>query len=621
MSPTPAPTDAKPALPQVQTAATLARLCRRFRPFLGRSAGVFALLTVRTGLEIATPTLLGATIASLEPFSGRGGALPPAFVASVVALGFVLAARAALQFASAVAQSRVAQDVENRLRSDLLAKVMRLKFRWHDANRSGKTIARSLRDMERAKAFYREVAFGYVEIVLLLVGAVSMSFATHWTYGSAVGAVSGVAVTLAILVARRIGRMDRSTSDLYDHVTTVLQENVAGARVVRAFGREPEESGKFGGRLGAFSGSWRGQARYWTTVMPAVGHLYTLGIPLALLIGTLRIAAWRGGGGGSLDLLLGETVTILLYVRTIRDRIRPLTRLLLLGQEAVASASRVFEVLDNPDVDVDADADAVAGVAGGGPPPPALPAVGGDLRLEDVWFSYPGGEPVVAGVSIHVPPGGSLGILGPTGAGKTSLVQLLPRFYDPSRGRILLDGVDARDLPLDVLRSAIGLVFQEPFLFSATVAENVAYGKPGLPRERIEACARLAAAHEFVARLPKGYDTIIGERGVSLSGGQRQRLTIARAVAADPRVLVFDDATASVDAVTEKELFEGIRAAARGRTTLVISQRVTSVAWCDRVAVIEDGRLTALGIHADLLRESALYREIHAHQRLQAVAP
>ena len=212
--------------------------------------------------------------------------------------------------------------------------------------------------------------------------------------------------------------------------------------------------------------------------------------------------------------------------------------------------------------------------------------------------------------------GQEVSIVGPTGSGKTTLVQLLPRYYDHTSGRILLDGIDVTDLRVRDLRCAVGLVFQEPFLFSATVADNIAYGAPGISRERIVECAKLAAAHEFVESLPKGYDTVIGERGVSLSGGQRQRLTIARALAMDPRVLVFDDATASVDAVTEKEMFDGIRAAARGRTTLVISQRVTSLKWCDRIAVLESGRITAVGTHAELLVSSALYRDVMHHQQL-----
>jgi ABC-type multidrug transport system fused ATPase/permease subunit len=269
-------------------------------------------------------------------------------------------------------------------------------------------------------------------------------------------------------------------------------------------------------------------------------------------------------------------------------------------------------VLENPDVIV--------------PPerPLRLPeiapgALGGALRIEGVNFAYRAGTPVLRDVTVDVPPGTSLGILGPTGSGKTTLVQLLPRFYDPGAGRILLDGVDLRHLDPAELTAAVGIVFQEPFLFSATVAENIAYGRPGVPRERIVACARLAAAHEFVERLPKGYDTMVGERGVSLSGGQRQRLTIARALAMDPRVLVFDDATASVDAVTERELFEGIRAAARGRTTLVISQRITSLRWCDRIAVLDRGRVTDVGTHEELLGRSELYREVVEHQKLQGL--
>jgi ATP-binding cassette subfamily B protein len=557
------------------------------------------LFLVRSALEVAVPFLLGWTIDSLDGHVGRGGGLPPAFTSALVWLGAAYVARNLVVYAVAVASASLGQDLENRLRSELFRCVTRLRFRWHDENRSGKTIARSLRDMEKAKNFFREVAFGYVEMGLLVLGTLIASFATHWTYGVSVGGIVVLAFGVTAWVGARIAKMDRQASDHYDKVTTVLQENVAGARVVRAFGQEPAESEKFGGRLGAFTATWRVLARFWTTVMPAVSHGFSLVVPVALVVGAHRVATGAAP--------VGEVLAILLYGRTIRDRLRPMTRLVIVGQEAVASAARVFEVIDRDDV------------LARPKDPGTLPARGGDLSIEDVAFAYPGGRPVLDGVSLHVPPGGSIGILGPTGSGKTTLVHLIPRFYDPQRGRIRLDGIDVARLEPEDLAKAVGLVFQEPFLFSATVAENVAYGNPGLSRERVVECARLAAAHEFVERLPKGYDTVIGERGVSLSGGQRQRLTIARALAMDPRVLIFDDATASVDAVTEKELFDGIRSAARGRTTIVISQRVTSVAWCDRVAVLEDGRLSAVGTHDDLMRESALYREIHRHQTLERV--
>ena len=579
-SPAVAPTSAP-----VKTWAVTGRLLRRFAPVRGRALLVLALYVVRTAVGVATPMLLARAIGVLLEHEGKGGPLPDEFVWYATLNGVAVVLRCLSFLAVTTASAALSQDVENALRRELFAKVMTLRFRWHDANRSGKTIARSLRDMEKAKQFFREVVFGYTEIVLLVVGVTVLAFATWWTFGVA-------------FAGTRIAQMDRAISDDYDRVTTALQENVAGARVVRAFGREADEVERFGARLTTYSKGWKGLSRFWATVLPVVNHSTWLVVPAVLMAGAVYVADAPSAAR------VTETVGLLFAMRLARDFLRQLTRLLLMGQEAVASASRVFEVLDRDDVIV--------------PParPAALPATGGDLRLEGVSFAYAPGRDVLKGVSLHVPAGGSLGILGRTGAGKTTLVHLLPRFYDPTAGRILLDGVPLADLAPEALAAAVGLVFQEPYLFSATVAQNIAYGAPDAPRERIEACARLAAAHEFVSALPKGYDTLIGERGVSLSGGQRQRLTIARALVMEPRVLIFDDATASVDAITEKDLFRGIRAAARGRTTLVVSQRVTSVRWCDRIAVLEDGVVSAVGTHDELLGSSALYREVFEHQTL-----
>jgi ATP-binding cassette subfamily B protein len=590
--------------PTIAPSEATRRLVSRFRARPWATAGVLALQVVRTALEIASPLLVGRAVGSLEGSEGRGPPLPAAFVTAFWAFVAAIALRSVFQYASAFAAAKLGQDLENSLRADLFAHVMRLRFRWHDENRSGKTIARSLRDMERAKAFFREVAFGYVEVGLVVTGALVLTFATHWTYGVAVG---GVIVLVVVAIARaghRIAAMDRGVSDLYDGVTTALQENVAGARVVRAFGQEPAEVGRFGGRLGSFTDAWTGLGRYWTTAMPLISHFSSLVVPVALTVAAFRVV--EAGGGAA---AFGEAISVLLYVRTVRDRLRPMTRVVLLGQEAAASAARVFEVLDRGDV---------LGVPAA---PKALPAGPLDLELRDVELAYPGGKPVLRGVSLRVPAGTTLGILGPTGAGKTTLLHLVPRFYDPDVGSVRLGGVDVRDLDPRELVRTVGLAFQESFLFSATVAENVAYGREGLPRERVQACARLAAASEFVEKLPGGYDTRVGERGVSLSGGQRQRLAIARALAADPRVLLFDDATASVDAVTERELFRGIRDASRGRTTLVVSQRVTAVRWCDRIAVLEGGRVTAFGTPAEVERSSALWREVLVHQTLEGALP
>jgi ATP-binding cassette subfamily B protein len=596
----------------VKSARTLAKLIGRFAPVRLETAGTLFLYLTRVACDLYVAILIGQVIGSLAGTEGRGGALPESFVLGLWLLGVVMLARIALVYLATVAAAGLGQNLENRLRSELFAKVTSLRFTYHDENRSGKTIARALRDMEKARNFFREVVFGYVDAILLCVGVLVVAFAAHWTYGAALGVVVGFAFGLTIYIGVRVAQMDRTVSDNYDKVSTNLQENIAGARVVRAFGREPEESKKFGGSLGTFTGSWQDEASFWTGLTPWTGSIYPLAYPVVLTIGAWRLAH------GLAD--LGDVASVLFCARLVSQRLRPLTRLVITGQESVASATRVFEVLERDDV-ITAPAH-----------PKHLPPVsrrdlpdgqiaesakgGGDLVLDDVHFSHPKRASVLRGVSLHVPPGGSLGILGPTGSGKTSLVQLLPRFYDANAGRILLDGVDVRDLGIEELRRAVGLVFQEPFLFSATVADNIAYGAPDVTRERIAECAKLAAAHEFIVGLPKGYDTIIGERGVSLSGGQRQRLTIARALAMDPRVLIFDDATASVDAVTEKELFDGIRAAARGRTTLVISQRVTSLKWCDRVAVLEAGRISAVGTHAEMLDRSSLYRDVLHHQQL-----
>ncbi len=593
-APTASPVPTAP--PDVATWPTLVRLTRRFAPVRGWAVGVLAILILRTALELVGAPLMGRAIDALKPAAGQGSGLPDAFVTWLWALAVVLVLRNLVTFLATVTTQSLGQELENRFRSELFAKVARLHFRYHDANRSGATIARSLRDMEKAKHFFREVGFGYVELTLVAVGIVAFTFAEHWSYGVVMALAVGGACGMSVRTGAEIARRDRAVSDHYDGVSTVLQENVAGARVVRAFGREPEEVEKFGGRLGDFTGAWRGVARFWTTRMPGIHSLYNLAIPAVLLVGVARV---RQGAGS-----VGEVASVLFFVSLMRNRMRLLTRLVISGQEAVASASRVFEVLDHEE-EVRPPAE-----------PRTLPPRGGEVVLDDVWFGHRGDLHVLCGLSLRVPAGASLGIIGPTGSGKSTLVSLLPRYYDPDRGRVLLDGIDVRELDPLALRRAVGLVFQEPFLFSATVRENLRYGRPDATDAEIEDAARLAAAHDFVAALPKGYDTLVGERGVSLSGGQRQRLTIARALVMDPRVLVFDDATASVDAVTEKTLFEGIRAAARGRTALVVSQRVTSVRWCDRIAVVEAGRVTAEGSHAELLGRSRVYREIAEHQSL-----
>jgi ATP-binding cassette subfamily B protein len=304
-------------------------------------------------------------------------------------------------------------------------------------------------------------------------------------------------------------------------------------------------------------------------------------------------------------LSIGSFVAFNVYVTMLVVPLRSLGMWIGQAQRATASGERIFQVIDEPE-EIAARPDAVE-----------LPPGPGRVRYEGVAFEYAPGRPVLDRIDLDVEAGRTIALIGHTGSGKTTLTSLLPRFYDVSAGRVTIDGVDVRDVTLTSLRRAIGVISQDPFLFSATVRENIGFGAPGISDEEVERAARLAQAHEFVAQLPDGYDTVIGERGITLSGGQRQRLAIARALAVDPRVLILDDATASVDATTEALIRAGLREAMEGRTTFIIAHRLSTIALADEIVVLADGRVAARGTHEELLVTSGVYREIYEHGLLE----
>jgi ATP-binding cassette subfamily B protein len=331
--------------------------------------------------------------------------------------------------------------------------------------------------------------------------------------------------------------------------------------------------------------------------VPFISWVPLLAQGAVLLVGARMVAQ------GSLT--VGAFVAFNLYLGMLIMPLRSLGMWVGQAQRATASGERIFQVLDEPEEISDrADAE-------------ALPSGAGRLSFEGVSFEYLEGRPVLQDIDLEVAPGRTVALIGHTGSGKTTLTSLVPRFYDVTAGRVMIDDADVRDVKLTSLRRAIGVISQDPFLFSATVRENITFGAPGLDDSEVERIARLAQAHEFVERLPDGYDTVIGERGITLSGGQRQRLAIARALAVDPRVLILDDATASVDASTEARIRLGLREAMLNRTTLIIAHRLSTIALADEIVVLDDGRIVARGEHDELLEVSPVYSDIYDHGLLE----
>jgi ATP-binding cassette subfamily B multidrug efflux pump len=500
-----------------------------------------------------------------------------------------------IRYARAVADTRLSMTMVFHIREAVYDKLQRVGFGFHDAVTSGQLINRALSDLQNVRAFLQTAILLTLEIVLVVLGYIAL-IATRSPLVAALSLIPLPVWTLYVLrFSRRVQPAAKAVMEAEDKNVSIITENIAGVHVVKAFATEDQEVAKYNRNADDYYARVRRRIRMFADFQPVMRLIgMTSHLSLFLAVGVLMIKGRMNAGD---FLILGTAMNGILsrlqQVSTINEQY----------QNAIVSARRLYEVLMAP---------ATIPERAGAPP---LPKGGpGRVAFEHVSFGYAPGKPVLHDVSFDVPGGSIVAIVGPTGAGKTTLVNLIARFYEPQQGRVVIDGFDVRDASLESLRTDVAFVFQETYLFSDTVAGNIAYGRPHIDAGQIEAAARLAQAHEFIEHLPLGYETMLGERGSSLSGGQRQRLAIARAILTNPRVLILDDATASVDPETEDLIRRGMTFVMKGRTTFVIAHRVSTVKQADLVLVMEHGRITQRGTHAQLMREAGHYREIAAVQ-------
>ena len=571
---------------------TFARLLGFLRPYKLSLTVSIVLAVLSQGAAIALIWLTGAVID--KALATHDHQMLWILVVAVLAVGVV---RAVLMAGRRLISGRQALAVEMDMRQGLYAHLVRLSFGFYDRHQTGQLMSRATVDLQGVRFFlgYGLIFFFQNAITVLSVTVVLLVF--EWKLALIALAITPVLVVVAYRYSHVTHPTLRDVQQKLADVATVAEENIVGVHVVKSFAQEPQESAKFHARSEAVFEQTVRANRQRALYVPFISWIPLLAQGAVLLVGARMVTSG--------ELSVGGFVAFNLYLGMLVVPLRSLGMWIGQAQRATASGERIFQVMDEPEEIAER------------PGAVELPPGGGDLRFEDVHFEYLDERPVLDGVTLDVPAGRTIALIGQTGSGKTTLTALVPRFYDVTAGRVMVDGRDVRDLTLASLRRAVGVISQDPFLFSATVRENIAFGAGDLPQEAVEAVARAAQAHEFIERLPQGYDTVIGERGITLSGGQRQRLAIARALAVDPRILVLDDATASVDASTEALIRIGLRGAMAGRTTFVIAHRLSTIALADEIVVLDHGRIVARGTHEELISTSTVYREIYEHGLLE----
>jgi ABC-type multidrug transport system fused ATPase/permease subunit len=557
------------------------------RPYRAQLWGSLALAWAGMGMTVAIPWLVGRAINAIED-GDKPDLLPLALAilgAAILRLGLIVVRR--------LVAGKVSLAVEFDLRQRFYAHLQRLDLGFFDAQQTGQLMSRATVDLQAIRFF---LGYGLIFITQNLL-TITLAAVVMIAINPVLALVALIPAPFVVFAATRYNLVSRPAQQEVQQriaeLTAEAEENVSGIRIVKAFAREEHQLHRFQRAVGRVFDQSIYSTRLQAFFSPLIGFLPQIGIGLVLLIGGRQVI------NGSLS--LGAFVAFYTYVGMLAGPLRSLGMAMGMAQRAVASGDRMFEILDREP--------AIQSPPGA----PELPAGDGAVALRGVTLRYDGGSPALTDVDLEVEAGKTVALVGPSGAGKTSLVGLVARLYDPSEGEVLVDGADVREIDLGSLRSQIAFVADDSFLFTASIAENIAYAHQEATLEQIEAAARRAQADEFIRALPDGYETRVGERGLTLSGGQRQRVAIARALLADPRILILDDATSSVDATTEAAIKAGLREAMAGRTTFIIAHRLSTVSLADEIVVIDGGRIVDRGSHEELMEGCGFYREIAEH--------
>ncbi len=539
---------------------------------------------LNSGLRPVYETVNGA--ATFVRLDGNANLL----IFSALAIVVFAIGRGLTQFSQTYLGESLGQKISYDIRNDVYDHIQRMSYAFHDQIETGQIMSRTTQDVENIRMFFAQALFRIVYISVLVIVSLIFMFIINWQLALVSMVTMPIVVWRSVVFQGNVRPIWTAIQQSLAEVTQTADEALTGIRVVKAFSREDFEAEKFRVKVQAQADLNLRQARYMAQNQPLLQGLGMMQVSLTVGVGALLIA--RGQLTGP------DVLAFALWLNTLQLPLRTIGQLVNAAARCVSSAERVFELLDAQSEVEDA------------PGAVELAGVRGHVRFQDVSFGYGSASAVLSGVDIDAQPGQVIALLGPAGSGKSTVVNLIPRFYDVTGGSITIDGTDIREVTVDSLRRTIGIVQQDVFLFIGTIRANIAYGRPDATQEDIERAAKAARIHDFIVSLPAGYDEWVGERGVTLSGGQKQRMAIARTLLLDPRILIFDDSTASVDSQTEFLILQALQELMKGRTTFVIAQRLRTVMRADEIVVLERGRVVQRGTHQQLLNEEGLYRAI-----------